>query len=199
VENPAIFENYTKIQRIQDTIKLRDMNSMAQEVSSYSPNGVRNSYWTTTFRINKEMIKAAVDILQEEAGPLKEIEGIVPAFVIQPITTDVIARFGKNGGNCLGIDANEGPLVNINYSMMWKNAEDDEVVLGAMRTTMKRIIERSKEMGVYHPFLYQNYASIEQDVFAGYGEENRRKLREISKKYDPDQVFQTLQPGYFKL
>ena len=52
-------------------------------------------------------------------------------------------------------------------------------------------------------YLYPKTAGPEpthgEDVFAGYGEENRGRLREISRRYDPDQVFQVLQPGYFKL
>lgn len=44
-----------------------------------------------------------------------------------------------------------------------------------------------------------NYASKDQDVFGGYGAENEKKLRDVQGKYDPDGVFKTLQPGYFKL
>jgi FAD/FMN-containing dehydrogenase len=54
-------------------------------------------------------------------------------------------------------------------------------------------------MGLHHPFIFQNYARYDQDVFAGYGLENRKRLQEIQKKYDPDGVFSRLQPGYFKV
>jgi hypothetical protein len=43
-----------------------------------------------------------------------------------------------------------------------------------------------------------NYASQFQDVIASYGP-RKNKLKSIAKKYDPKDVFQTLQPGYFKL
>lgn len=55
------------------------------------------------------------------------------------------------------------------------------------------------EMQKSHRYIYQNYAAAEQKVFEGYGEENLESLRQVSKKYDPDGVFQKLQPGYFKL
>jgi hypothetical protein len=45
----------------------------------------------------------------------------------------------------------------------------------------------------------QNYAGAAQDVFAGYGEKNRERLRDIQSKYDPEGVFSRLQPGGFKL
>jgi hypothetical protein len=40
---------------------------------------------------------------------------------------------------------------------------------------------------------------LEQPVFASYGAANLAKLRATSKKYDPNGVWQKLQPGYFKL
>lgn len=199
VEFPAIFENYTKIERIHDTLALRDMISLSHETSSSSPNGLRETYWTATFWISKEMLQAILQIYMEEVEPLKQFEAIVPALIYQPITTDVLARFQRNGGNCMGLGAGEEPLLNINLSFMWKDEADDEAVIRAARSSINRMVEKSKELGVEHRYLYQNYASGEQDVMGGYGEENRAKLKEISKKYDPDQVFQVLQPGYFKL
>ncbi len=54
-------------------------------------------------------------------------------------------------------------------------------------------------MGLWHPYIYQNYAGKGQDVFDGYGEENRKRLREIRGKYDPEEVFERLVPGGFKI
>jgi hypothetical protein len=64
---------------------------------------------------------------------------------------------------------------------------------------MDRTIALAKEMEIFHPWIYQNYANISQDVFGGYGEENRQKLRDIQGKYDPERMFAKLQPGYYKL
>lgn len=44
-----------------------------------------------------------------------------------------------------------------------------------------------------------NDASVDQLVIASYGEENVGRLRRVQEIYDPEQVFQTLVPGYFKL
>jgi hypothetical protein len=64
---------------------------------------------------------------------------------------------------------------------------------------VNRSIAIARTSGLDHPYLYQNYASYQQDVFASYGAENLVKLKSISTKYDPQQVWQKLQPGYFKL
>jgi hypothetical protein len=60
-------------------------------------------------------------------------------------------------------------------------------------------IKVAKEMGAYHPFVYQNYAHETQDPFGSYGEQNRKKMRDIQKKYDKEDVFNRLQPGYFRI
>ena len=87
----------------------------------------------------------------------------------------------------------------LSISPQWDNAEDDAVVQGAFTSFLDRSVSLAKEMGLHHPWIYQNYANISQDVFAGYGEENKQKLRDIQRKYDPERMFAKLQPGYFKL
>lgn len=199
VESPAIFENYTSIPAVASELKFTDLVWFTKDINESNPNGLRQSYWTATFGVSREMLQISLDIFNEEIETIKKIDGMLPALIFQPITTDVISRFSKNGGNCLGIDVTEGPLLNINFAVMWKNAEDDKTVLGVAKRLIDRTVERAKEIGMHHRYIYQNYADVSQDVFTGYGEENLQRLREISKKHDPDQVFQRLQPGYFKL
>jgi hypothetical protein len=71
--------------------------------------------------------------------------------------------------------------------------------MAAAQNIVDRSTTTARTQGLDHPYLYQNYASYQQDVFASYGKENLAKLRSISAKYDPQQVWQQLQPGYFKL
>jgi hypothetical protein len=68
-----------------------------------------------------------------------------------------------------------------------------------MRRLTTRFRQRAQEMEMLHPYLFQNHAYEEQDVFSGYGDENLRRLRRIRRQVDPEGVFQKLQPGYFKL
>ena len=82
---------------------------------------------------------------------------------------------------------------------MWSAPTDDARILAAANAIIDESIATAQTMQLDYRYIYQNYASLGQDVFAGYGPANRQRLIEISKKYDPDQVFQKLQPGYFKL
>jgi FAD/FMN-containing dehydrogenase len=82
---------------------------------------------------------------------------------------------------------------------MYENARDDETMSRASRNIISKGTELGKEMGLWHRFLYQNYAGKEQKVFEGYGPENRARLLQIQQRYDPQGVFKRLQPGYFKV
>lgn len=48
-------------------------------------------------------------------------------------------------------------------------------------------------------WIYMNYADPSQDVLASYGPENVSRMRQAAAKYDPDQIFQRLCPGGFKI
>lgn len=57
----------------------------------------------------------------------------------------------------------------------------------------------TKKVGAANDWIYLNYAIRIQDVLGSYGPENVAKLRAASHKYDPDQVFQRLVPGGYKI
>ena len=59
----------------------------------------------------------------------------------------------------------------------------------------------AEEPDVLHPFVYINYANKGDDVFAGYGEDNKKRLIAIQKNIDPYGIFTSsgLWRGFFKL
>lgn len=65
--------------------------------------------------------------------------------------------------------------------------------------TTLREFARSTDEDLNLDWEYINYADETQDLLGRYGAENVRRLREISQRYDPEQVFQTLWRGGFKL
>lgn len=168
-----------------------------------------------TFKVSAKLLSKIVDIFLEEIQPILGVKDVIPSIVLQPINKDEIHLFGKNGGNCLGIKDGDGPLIRTypstnwdslaNHSIVfstvfrWSLSEDDSIMSIAGRNIQDRAVALAKEMGLHHRYIYQNYANISQDVFGGYGEENREKLKKIQKKYDPEGIFVKLQPGYFKL
>lgn len=72
-------------------------------------------------------------------------------------------------------------------------------MLSATQGLLEEGIAYAKSQGLSNEFVYLNYALPSQDPIAGYGEGNVRHLREMSRRYDPEGVFQRLVPGGFKL
>lgn len=87
----------------------------------------------------------------------------------------------------------------INTSAKWTYTSDDALIMTFAQNFIDRTVALSKERGLWHPYIYQNYAAIQQDVFTGYGPVSKAKLVETHRKYDPANVFTRLQPGYFKI
>ena len=87
----------------------------------------------------------------------------------------------------------------MNLAIMWSSPLDDDRIIAAGNRVVDSSVALAKTMNADYRYIYQNYASPNQDVFDSYGAANKQRLIEISRKYDPEQIFQTLQPGYFKL
>lgn len=64
--------------------------------------------------------------------------------------------------------------------------------------SLKRLQKFEVELMIIYS-IYLNYATKDQDSISSYGAVNVQKLKVAAKKYDPEQVFQKLVPGGFKL
>jgi hypothetical protein len=171
-----------------------------------------------TAKNSPTILNNILDIFMSEINPINTVANMTPALVFQPLTNDIISHFSRNGGNALGITTDDGPLicaysltnhlliqsantvsVVINIAISWSLASDDAAVLGAASNCISRSNATAYSQGVGFPYIYQNYAALQQPVFESYGQKNLAKLRAVSKKYDPFGVWQKLQPGYFKI
>lgn len=81
----------------------------------------------------------------------------------------------------------------------WKDPSHDDLVRSVSIETTAYWERLSQERGLGVPFLYMNDASRDQEPLASYGAANLKRLKDISLKYDTEQVFQKQQNGGFKL
>jgi hypothetical protein len=77
--------------------------------------------------------------------------------------------------------------------------EEDAIIFESMQRVIDRTDDLARKRGLAHPFKYANYAQPGARVFEGYGKEQLKFLRRVSKKVDPEGVWQRLVPGGFKL
>ena len=88
-------------------------------------------------------------------------------------------------------------------STAWSDRRDDAVVNNITKIIISRIGAVAKELEVANRYLYINYASAAQadEVFAGYGERNWQRLRDVQRSVDPRGILTSkgLWKGFIKL
>lgn len=69
----------------------------------------------------------------------------------------------------------------------------------ALKDCIKAIESYAESVEGSISFRYLNYCDSSQDPIASYGMRNVKKMHEVAKKFDPDEVFQNRVPGGFKI
>ncbi|EON68741.1 hypothetical protein W97_07999 [Coniosporium apollinis CBS 100218] len=180
VMSPPLFDNFTAITNFSSTARLTRLPDLVAELTGSQPPGFRQVYITATFKNDIQMMSDIFKIWNDAVQPIfEDIAGFVPALAFQPITAKIIENFSKNGGNALGISPEDGSLTLWNMDFQWSDRRNDSIVLDMIQNIIAEGNAVAKSCGLFHRYIYQNYAYITQDVFAGYGEENKARLLRI--------------------
>lgn len=178
---------------------------------------------TATFKNSAALQSQIVDITASEIsaalGSISNKTSFSAVTSFEPIFNAPAEVFTKNGGDAFSAPTDgpymckspslppstpslipcSPPVPVLLFSWTWASAADDKFTLGAIENIYSRSVAAAKQMGLYNAYVYLNDAGPEQAVLRGYGAGNLQRLRDISKKYDPEGVFQKLLPGGFKL
>lgn len=163
------------------------------------PSGTYETWWGISLKMDRQLLQFIVDAFYTQEATIADVEKILLIAAIQPITESAIKAMQKNGGNALGIDPSNGPYFVLNFNAAWTKPEDEPKFHTVIANIIKLVKAEAKRRNLDNDFVYLNYASEFQDPMGSYGKKNKERLIQISKKYDPKQVFQYLQPGGFKL
>ncbi|KAL8715302.1 MAG: hypothetical protein Q9225_006426 [Loekoesia sp. 1 TL-2023] len=201
VERPATFQPFFDIQpQLGSTMRVSNVTDFTTEQGAFSPDGFRQLYRTTTFKNSLPFLQYVYDLFAHQSvPPVQSLAGVQWALTFQPIVPAITSRSDPLGGNSLGLDPADGPLVNCLLTGTWNRTEDDTIARNSAVRLFTDIEEEAKRRGLYNKYKYLNYADGSQDVIDGYGTESKRNLQRVSQKFDPRKVFQTQVPGGFKL
>lgn len=122
---------------------------------------------------------------------------MVWTLVLQPLLPDWVR---KGDANPLGLhNGTHEPLVIVSFTVNWVERRDDEFVETTTRRTVEQIDAVAAANKTGHRYRYLNYCAEWQRPFEGYGEENLRFMQGVSRRYDPEGLFQKGCIGGFKL
>ncbi|KAK7952544.1 6-hydroxy-D-nicotine oxidase [Apiospora aurea] len=203
VERPEAFAPFYNLEPLQLAVPstIGTFQSLATILGSVTPNQPMR-FWRT------------------RALAVRDETGANQTFVIQPVIPNVAKQGVARGGNPMGIPT-ENHICEFPYLshwlclsttltklgvpkgwttlVDWADPKDDEKVRSVSIETTEQWKKLGQERGLHIPFLYMNDASRDQNPLATYGAENIARLKEISLKYDPTQLFQKRQNGGFLL
>lgn len=104
--------------------------------------------------------------------------------------------------NVLGVQQQSHDGILLTLSAMVRTPEQEAFAYPKVQAWINAIVDyaaKEIEGGGNLDWIYINYADKSQDPLGSYGAGNVKLMREVAAKYDPEQVFQKLCPGGFKI
>ncbi|KAH8658068.1 FAD binding domain-containing protein [Xylariales sp. PMI_506] len=196
----AALREIVAIPSILDESTLTSISNLTLGLAKSTWRGRRNSYWALATKFDERILRYFVDTWITAMNAIRGgMTGFEPTFNLQVITPGMRRGFAKNGGNLLGLAGSEEPLILYNPTPRWTEANQDDTIYEAVSGVIHKVKTEAVRLGQDHDYLYMNYASQFQDPLASYGEEMQAFIQGVVEKYDPEQFFQNLQPGSFKV
>lgn len=170
--------------------------SIAEHMARTTPAGTRTVLGATTIRNDFETMRAAYDIFCQTTTELRSVKGLRFPLTFQAILP---GWMNKGDPNVLGLQDCTEPLIIVSCMVTWANVKDDDLVRSRIRRMLEQIEAAATARESHHPYKFMNYCMEWQRPYDGCGEDNLKLLREASKKYDPNGLFQRGCAGGFKL
>ncbi|KAK8033595.1 hypothetical protein PG991_002993 [Apiospora marii] len=211
VANPACFEKFLAIPSVSNTCDFKTLSAFAIENGGLVVDHINDLFiaGTTVGKDQAALLKGIKITNDAFFAALPELYAAVPPANLslvsidwQPITSLWTAGSARSnpGGNPLGVDtAAKGAYLAWAEVVEWIGSEYDEAVFAWAEKTTDAINAATKAAGLFDAFNYMGDAAGFQDIYQGYGADNEKRLRDVSRKYDPERVFQKLLPGGFKI
>lgn len=190
---------FSKLWRFWSTCSVKSLSAATDEMSVLNPPGRRQEFATTTIKNDLATLEAAHKAYRDAIKEIRKrrIKNMSWTLVLQPLLPDW-ARKGDT--NVLGLDScSDEPLVNVSFTVNWVLSQDDEAVRCITRAAIAQIDAYAESHGTGHRYRYLNYCGGWQKPFDGYGQDNLEFMREVSRRYDAEGLFQRGCVGGFKL
>ncbi|KAL4867475.1 hypothetical protein BDV12DRAFT_198168 [Aspergillus spectabilis] len=163
------------------------------DMVTFPARDIRNSTITCHKQTSAQVSKALVDFTKNlTTYP----DDHLLAIICQPLPASVRARSIERGGNMLGLDHIQDDCIQLVWAVEVETAElNDTVSAPLLKKAVGEIEAYARSIDGSSGFLYLNYCDSTQDPLSAYGEENLRKMKDVSATYDPEGVFQRTVPG----
>ncbi|KAI1334210.1 FAD-binding domain-containing protein [Xylariaceae sp. FL0016] len=202
IEKPDVLQPFTAIETPFDkltTLRMHTLPEASREQEGDMPKLQRSAYLNLHVKVDSATLKSGAEIWQEALEPVKGCEGLICSYTLQPYPSSLLQKSAVKGGNTLGLTPDDGPIMSIALLSYWNDGNDDRKILEAFEGALESIKRDAISKGTALDFTFMNYSAPGQDPIGSYGRENKARLQEASKKFDPEGIFQKGVPGGWKL
>lgn len=113
---------------------------------------------STTCRLSREFDGALYSIYEEDAVKLKDVKGFAAKLTSQLLPRTTASQDRSGGYLALASDSNDRLLVFINLGWSYQLESDAQIVQDTAIECLRRVEAKAKQLRVWHPFKYLNYA-----------------------------------------
>ena len=199
---PAAFKDFLAIQgeiAPLNTIRNSNLSDFTRELELGNRRGGRALFSTLTFANDLETMKQVDAEGLKLRAKYENVPGLQWYQIYQPLPASFTKLSAERGGNVLGLDRVKGNSIIFLFYLVWDRVEDDKALYAVTEEYLSAVNRITGQQKSKRDFIYLNYAFPTQDPIGSYGDANVQFLKETSKTFDPNQVFQNLVPGGFKL
>ena len=124
------FKDIVQLPRVYSSSRISTLRDFATENTKFNEAGYRHVpfqcsttrayrryrhlWMTATFKLNTTLISRIYDVFLSEADQVRSVKGAGLGMNFQPLTLEIVRHFGKNGGNPLGLEDVDEPLMSKN-------------------------------------------------------------------------------------
>ncbi|RFU78088.1 6-hydroxy-d-nicotine oxidase [Trichoderma arundinaceum] len=200
VEEAPAYKKWLEMPTTATTCKMTTVPQLAMDYSQAK--NYFNTWFTATFKNDVRVVAKAAELHEKL---VEELKSFIPDgdFITQCLFQPFPRLFGQHsaaaGGNIMGVERQP------DNGLLWlavaqvRTQEQERFAYNLVRNWVQDVKQFAATIDGNLPWAYLNYADKSQDPLASYGLDNVRKIKEVVAKYDPEQVFQTLSPGGFKI
>ncbi|KAL7927014.1 hypothetical protein ACQKWADRAFT_327003 [Trichoderma austrokoningii] len=196
-EEPPAFDDFKQLTPFDSTTQTRTLKDFCDELDTHMVSGMRYHIPGLSIKYDRATLKEIIDLFAEGVAFLKDQQDFSPAFVCQPLLPTMLPK--DDIGNAMGIKPEDGPLILFTPVWRWADIKHDEAIHKVASLFMEKAENVARSRGTFHRYKALNYSATGQDIYGGYGEENRKRLLEIRDKYDPGDIMSRLRPGIIQL
>ncbi|THU85295.1 FAD-binding domain-containing protein, partial [Dendrothele bispora CBS 962.96] len=194
-----VFQAPLSVPFVRDTTRANaTLTSLIEEIDAAYPIGAHVSFRTLAFKPDAQFM---IDWWQEGLRIFKPYEGnpnLNWTLIYAPMPLSMI-KAAEAVDDPQGLSSKNGSLILTNLTGFWMGNLDEDDIQSKLAQLLNWGRTTAEQRGLFNQWIYLNYASPDQDPYAGIPTANAQRLRDIRQSVDPDGVFKSLWPGGFKL